>query len=471
VLAIAIVGLDLPLIGAVRQRDVEKAQERAIGHARASAAVASELGLMQPKQRAQLQVLSRRAVVDLQRDFGDDPLARAIFVLPDRTLAADSGDPAAARRKDRVALTSRRELRQALQGRVSQQRRHSDQLGADIEVTAFPIMRDGQTLGAVRLTQSASSIDDTIGNDWLRALVLGLLVVAPLGLAAAVVIARVIARPLRDLGAAAATVSAGDLTARTPVRGSKEQRMVAQAFNEMTERLEATLGAQQEFVANASHQLRTPLTGIRLRIEVLRRGLADPASVRHADAALDEVDRLTRIVEELLVLSRAGQQPDAPAVADLDAAAADAVERWRAAAADAGIELRLVNDAGPCHVRGARADVDRAIDVLLENALAYSPPQTTVTVMTHRGTLEVLDEGPGLAPDETDAVFERFYRGRASRDGAPGTGLGLAIVRELAGRWGGDARLVNRPEGGARAEVSLPPVEAAGGAARDFTMA
>jgi signal transduction histidine kinase len=93
-----------------------------------------------------------------------------------------------------------------------------------------------------------------------------------------------------------------------------------------------------------------------------------------------------------------------------------------------------------------------------------------VTVVARRGSLAVLDEGPGLDPDETEAVFDRFYRGRAGREGAPGTGLGLAIARELAVRWGGSAELSNREEGGARAEVTLPPAEDSAPTG-DFTMA
>lgn len=156
---------------------------------------------------------------------------------------------------------------------------------------------------------------------------------------------------------------------------------------------------------------------------------------------------------------------------DLGQVAADAVDRWRAGAEREDIALRLLTEGEPGSVRCARADVDRAIDVLVENALAYSPPGTTVTVVVRRGSLEVLDEGPGLGPDESEAVFERFYRGRAGRDGAPGTGLGLAIARELAGRWGGSAQLTNREQGGARAKVSLPPAEPSDAPAGDFTLA
>jgi signal transduction histidine kinase len=108
----------------------------------------------------------------------------------------------------------------------------------------------------------------------------------------------------------------------------------------------------------------------------------------------------------------------------------------------------------PAH--GARADVDRILDVLVENALAYGPDGQHVVVAAGRGTIEVLDQGPGLAPEEAEAVFERFHRGRSGRQGPPGTGLGLPIARELSRRWGGDVRIENAEHGGARAVVTLP---------------
>ena len=352
VLAIAIVGLELPLIGAVRQRDVDKAEERAIGHARASAAVAASQGLMGPRASRQLRALTQSAVRELERDFGRDRLARVIVVDARGVLLADSGDPLASQRKTPL---QRDEITAALNGHVAQARRDSNDLGAEIEVTAFPIRAGGGRLGAVRITQSAAAIDRTIGNDWLRALGIGLLVVAPLGLGAAIVLARRIARPLKELEAAAAMVSAGDLTARTPVRGSKEQQLVARAFNDMTARLESLLRAQHAFVANASHQLRTPLTGIRLRLELLQARLRDdPAGERHSTAALQEVDRLARIVEELLILSRAGEPAESAELVGLGDVAGGVMERWRASAESAGIglELRTEGDPGRSAARG-----------------------------------------------------------------------------------------------------------------------
>ena len=103
----------------------------------------------------------------------------------------------------------------------------------------------------------------------------------------------------------------------------------------------------------------------------------------------------------------------------------------------------------------ARADVDRALDALIENALRYSPGGSTVTIAVQPSVISVLDAGPGLAEDEFEFVFERFHRGRAGRAGGAGTGLGLAIARELAREWGGEVTINNRPEGGAVAMLRL----------------
>src|SRR5262249_5091836 len=167
-------------------------------------------------------------------------------------------------------------------------------------------------------------------------------------------------------------------------------------------------------------------------------------------------DRLSAIVSELLVLSQSGE-PDAPAEPlDLAAAAQRAAERWSAAATthDASVQARNGTQGPP--VRGARADLDRILDVLVENALAYGPDGQSIVLAVEPGRIEVLDEGPGIDAAEREAVFERFHRGRAGRRGPPGTGVGLAIARELSRRWGGDVRIEPRDEGGSRAIVTLP---------------
>jgi len=116
----------------------------------------------------------------------------------------------------------------------------------------------------------------------------------------------------------------------------------------------------------------------------------------------------------------------------------------------------------PARVRAAQVDIDRALDVLVENALRYSPAGTGVAIETHHRAVEVIDDGPGLAPGEEEQVFDRFHRGRAGRGGPPGTGLGLPIARELMNRWGASVRIENRPGGGARAVMTFDPAEPEG---------
>jgi signal transduction histidine kinase len=280
-----------------------------------------------------------------------------------------------------------------------------------------------------------------------------------LGLGVAWILAGSLSRPLLGLAGTARRVAGGDLDARAEMEGSSEQREVASAFNEMTGRLARALRAQREFVANASHQLRTPLTGLRLRIEAAALKAKDPAVESELNAAERETERLAQLLTELLTLARERERPPAEPI-ELERAVAAAGERWEGPAESSGHELLVREDGPAATVAASRDDLAAILDNLIENALNYSPPGTAVTVEWDAGggqaTLAVLDEGPGIAAEEGDLVFERFYRGSASRGGAAGTGLGLSVVEALARRWGGDAAIANRPEGGARAVVSLP---------------
>ena len=284
-------------------------------------------------------------------------------------------------------------------------------------------------------------------------------VVLAVGLIAGLVIARTIARPMRGLDRAARRVAAGDLEARAAIDGSTEQRALARTFNDMTGRVARLLRSQQDFVADASHQLRTPLTGLRLRLEEARAQVDSPGAIAELDAGMTEVDRLAQILEELLVLSRAGERELPGTEVDLGDAAERAAERWSQAAAERGQRLDAeVEAAGSAWC--AAADLDRVLDVLVENALRYSPAASAVVIVAGPDRVEVLDDGPGPAPGEEEAVFERFHRGRAGRGGPPGTGLGLPIARELAGEWDATVALEARTDGGGRAVVHFAPVAA-----------
>ena len=244
-------------------------------------------------------------------------------------------------------------------------------------------------------------------------------------------------------GASTRLAADGDLSARAKVEGSTEQQRLARTFNDMTARLERLVAGQREFVADASHQLRTPLSGLRLRLEEARASTADREAIEEIDAGLRELDRLSAMVTELLVLSQAGEVDAPPERVDLEEAAHRVAARWDVDVAG-----------GPATAFCAPADLDRVLDALVENAVNYGNGR--VEIRSRPGAVEVLDRGPGLADADLAAVFERFHRGAAGRAGPDGTGLGLPIARELARRWGGDVTLANRPDGGARATVTFP---------------
>jgi signal transduction histidine kinase len=256
---------------------------------------------------------------------------------------------------------------------------------------------------------------------------------------------------VRRLDETARLVAIGDLERRAPIEGSKEQRSLARSFNAMTERLATALQGQRRFVADASHQLRTPLTGLRLRLEEARATSDQPAVREEIDAGMAEVDRLSAMVDELLLLSRAGARDARPESMDLGEAAAEAADRWQGSAREAGIDLRVSRANGAAPVTASPAALERAVDVLVENAIRYSPRGSQVDLLAAPGRIEVLDRGPGLAAGEESDVMERFHRGSAGRRGPAGTGLGLPIAQELAHEWGGEVRLENRDGGGARA--------------------
>jgi signal transduction histidine kinase len=349
---------------------------------------------------------------------------------------------------------SRPEIGAALAGNRAQGERHSDTLGQDLLYTAVPVTNNGAIVGAVRVTQDLAAVQERIRNGVLALVAIGAFALV-LGLALAWFLANSLSGPLRNLASTARRVEGGDLEARADVKGAKEQREVSAAFNDMAERLEVVLAAQREFVANASHQLRTPLTGLRLRLESARARSGGDAA-RELEAAEQEVERMARLLTSLLTLAREGDKPKDGRPVSLARAAESAHERWAAAAEQEGRELDLVGR-GDASIAASEEDLAILLDNLIENALRYSTTRVEVDWGREGGEawLAVLDEGPGLAPGEETKLFDRFARGSAG-SGRSGTGLGLAIVQTLAHRWRGTATLRNRAEGGTRAEVRFP---------------
>ena len=311
ILLLAIVALEVPL--AISLRDRVDAEVRSQARAQADVVAATVAGNLDDPEtldgtvdRAAETARGRVVVTDLAGALLADSAGT------DR-LGTDYGD--------------RPEIAQALRGRSVQDRRRSDTLDQEILATAVPVVEAGTRVGVVRVTQSVDAVSRATDRATLGLAAIGLLVLG-LGLAAGLVIARQIAGPLRRLDAAAARVAEGDLGARATVEGSAEQRSLAETFNGMTARLERLVAGQRDFVADASHQLRTPLAGLRLRLEEARAASDDPEVHEEIDAGMAELDRLAAIISELLLLSQAGEVDAPPERLDLDDAARRAAARW-----------------------------------------------------------------------------------------------------------------------------------------------
>ncbi|MET0685770.1 MAG: ATP-binding protein [Solirubrobacteraceae bacterium] len=441
VLVLAVVALEVPLASSVADRIDAEVKSQARGQADVVAASLSDL--LGPGDRR-----DRDRLVDVA---ATNVRGRVIVVDPQGDLIADSEGTPPGR-----SYAGRPEIGVALSGRPDQRERRSETLNENLLLTSIPIIVEGRTAGAVRVSQAVDAVDRAVWRSVAGLILIGLLVIG-LGLLAGSVVAGQIARPMGRLDSAARRVAEGDLTTRAEVEGSAEQQSLAATFNEMTARLERLVSSQRDFVADASHQLRTPVTGLRLRVEAARADTRDPEVAEELDAALAELDRLTHIIEELLQLSQAGERSAGGERLSLGELGERAADRWEALAAEK--EQRLAERLGADGAAWlSRADADRILDALVENAIKYSPPGTEIEIAALAGGVEVRDRGPGIAPGEEEQVFERFHRGGAGRGGgAPGTGLGLTIARELARTWGGDVTLRRRDGGGTVAVLTLPP--------------
>ena len=445
ILLAVIVALEVPLALNLNRRALAELKAQALAQAQA-VGQSLEATIGPRRVRRDLQPL----VQNLARELATEREIRVIVTNRTGRLLADS---AGAGRLGE-SYESRPEIDQVLKRRVPVQTvRFSDELGQRILATAVPILRQGQVVGTLRMTQGLDSVRAEV-----RRTMIGLIAVGLAGLLAGLVIAWALAgslsRPLSRLAAAAHRLGEGDLSARSNVRGGGEIGEVAETFDAMADRLEANVRAQREFVANASHQLRTPLTGLKLRLEAARSRAGNSDLARTLEAAEREADRLAGIVDRLLVLARRAERGETAPSADLDEAARAVVERWDQRARAVGASLTVVGDGGWVGTR--REDIDQIFDNLVDNAIRYAPGPVRIELGAQNGQalVAVEDGGPGIPPDDRERVLERFSRGHGAPPG--GSGLGLAIVAELARRSGGDVRITNGGNGGTRVEVRLP---------------
>jgi signal transduction histidine kinase len=379
---------------------------------------------------------------------------RIVVVDKDGISVADSDAIGGARRD----FSTRPEIGAALDGQRTSGTRESETLGTELMYVSVPVASGGTVHGAVRISYPTSTLDARVQSTWLRLALLSavvLVIVAAVG----VVFARGVTRPVRRLQDADGRLAAGDLEVRVDTNdGAPELRSLAETFNSTAHQLDLLVDAQQRFVADASHQLRTPLTALRLRLETLEPSVPDDARPK-LEAAIAETDRLSRLVHSLLVLAQSDACTPHGEVVDLVAAVAERAESWVPVAAEHG--STIVTDGPPAAwVQTIPGAPEQIVDNLVSNALEASPEanRLTIRVVPRSGTTElhVSDTGPGMSPDDRHYAFERFWRPAGTPTGN-GFGLGLAIVHQLAVQSGGDARLEPGPDAvGLDAVVTFP---------------
>lgn len=267
-------------------------------------------------------------------------------------------------------------------------------------------------------------------------------------------------RPLTDLAAQIRNRSAADMRPIDEAASPLEMRPIAHALNGLLERLDQVLAAQRRFVADAAHQLRTPVTGLKTQAELALRS-TDPDAVRasltHIVAA---TDRATHLVNQLLALARAEPETGNQLVLmplDLEPLMREVTADWIPKALEKGIDLGFASGDAPARIHGESTLLRELAGNLIDNALTYCPRGSevtlSVTVKADAVELAVEDNGPGIPAADRSRVFERFHRVLGS--GQPGSGLGLSIVREIARAHGGEATLDDRPAG-TRVQVTIP---------------
>lgn len=321
-------------------------------------------------------------------------------------------------------------------------------------LVAVPVGDDDNTSGVAVLARTDDPTNDRIAAvwTWLALTALGMLAA---GIGFAFWLGRWVARPLTVLGASAADFGDGALESRAPTdTGPREVRELAAAFNRMAERTQSLVGSHREWVADVSHQLRTPLTALRLRVDVLADETDDEATAAEVAGLQGELARLDRLVDGLLAVARAETSVPRPQTVRADEITADRVAAWEPVAHERNLTLRARNP-HPAPVRLGPGDLEQMLDNLIANALDSVPEDGTIEVVTEVtddwAELRIIDDGPGMTPMARESAFRRFGQSQTG-----GNGLGLAIVHRLAAANNAEVALTETPGGGLTALLRLP---------------
>jgi signal transduction histidine kinase len=401
--------------------------------------------------------MTRSAAAVAEEQLADDrPSPNTARVLASARRNGDSLVILNARRRVVASAGSRSAIPASLVNEAVAEREAETRVGGKYVAVAVPVRDTGPVVGAVALARPLAPLDDRIRELWLT---LSLIAAAAIGASAvlAFALARWVGKPLAELDGSARRLGAGDLSARaTATTGPPELRRLATSFNAMASRLETLVRGHRAMVADVSHQLRTPLAALRLRLDLLAQD-ADPATAAELAGGLEEFARLSRLVDGLLAVSKAENTVPRPVAVDVGEVIRERVQAWQPVAADRGGRLTASTAAAaPVTAAIGEGHLEQILDNLIANALDAISPGDHVTVSavggargdgeagaTGRVRVVVADDGPGMNAEDRELAFGRFTTASPG-----GTGLGLAIVHRLVTSNGGTATLEETPGGG-----------------------
>lgn len=389
-------------------------------------------------------------------DYSRDTSTRVVIVDDQGISLVDTGDTT-----DRD-FSTRPEFEIALDGGRATGTRHSDTLNADLLYVAVPVASGGTVHGAARITLDTHEVTERVRRFWIG--LAGVAIIVLIGVAAVgKTLATSITRPIRHLQSTAARFAGGDLTQTVPDPTSPPELVsLEEAMNTMAQRLDRLLEQQRQFVSDSSHQLRTPLTALRLRLENIQSIIDDPMQGEELDLAVEEITRLSELVNNLLHLAKADQAQDV-APCDLTKLTQDRADTWTAIADEANLTIVTRIPGHEVWVSAVPGGVEQILDNLFDNAMSASPPGATITATVSGGSdrhaLSVSDTGPGLDAEQKHRATERFWRADSSK---PGTGLGLAIIKSLVEASHGELTLTDNSPTGLIVTVTFDTAEPPG---------
>ena len=323
--------------------------------------------------------------------------------------------------------------------------------GYRMRVLTLPLRTPGR---AAMVARPMDEVDAQLAGLWRMSIQIFVIGVAGSGLIGFVVAGRVV-RPVRRLTEAATRVAeTQNVDQPIDIKRDDEFGQLASSFNEMLGALSLSREQQHRLVTDASHELRTPITSLRTNLEYMQRNSSIEGDERRLilDDVLFELDELTGLVTELVDLATDQHHMGEAECIELDELVDAVVQRHRRRTS-----YNIVYTATSSQIIAAPALVERAVSNMVDNALKWNPPDSSVQVRVENGSVIVSDNGPGIPVEEHEQVFERFYRTEGARS-LPGSGLGLSIVRHVAESFGGQARIIDDGQPGTSIELSFPPV-------------